>query len=59
MNAKLIANFFTTNQAPTIVPATARGRALRTVGWFLNGTRGKTFYDNPQLRISSLIIRNC
>ena len=58
MNAKSIAAVPTTNQAPTDIPVTARGRALRTVDWFLNGTPGKVFYDNPQLRIGNLNIRN-
>ena len=35
----------------TAAPVTARGRALYTIDWFLNGMPATVDYDNPQSRI--------
>ena len=57
MNTKAIITSYTTSQAPASIPATARGRSLHTVDWFLNGKPGKNFYDNPLLLIGDISIR--
>ena len=39
---------------PARTPATARGRALYTVSWFLNGVATQQNYDNPRLSIEEI-----
>ncbi len=54
MNTMAIQNFKTKPRQTINLPMTARGRALRTVSWFLNGIEPTQNLDAASIRIKEV-----
>lgn len=44
-------SFIKHNNKKTSLPTTARGRALYTIDWFINGSPVLTNHDNPRVSL--------
>lgn len=54
MNSIVIDNLIETTRRHFQVPATPRGRALRTVDWFLNGQQAIENHDDRRIPLTAV-----